>query len=74
VRATPRQERAENVTLNLESVLLIENKLQRIASIVKQIRVPTGDSSRQAVESFEAMFRDLIELCEDYWYILRKES
>jgi len=62
------------VTLNLESVILIENKLFRIAQNIKHIRLPTQSSPKQVIETYESTFTDLVDLCEDYWYILRIES
>jgi hypothetical protein len=62
------------VTLNLESVILIENKLFRIAQNMKHIRLPSQNSPKQVLETYENTFTDLVELCEDYWYILRIES
>jgi len=62
------------VTLNLESVILLENKLYRISQNVKNIRQPDENSSKHAFEQYENTFKELVELCEDYWYILRIES
>ena len=62
------------MTLNLESVILLENKLYRISQNVKNIRQPDENSTKHAFEQYENTFKELVELCEDYWYILRIES
>lgn len=37
------------------------------------LRPPNLSSSSQTIEQFNLHFAELIELCEDYWYILRAE-
>jgi hypothetical protein len=55
-------------------VILLENKLYRISQNVKHIIQPDENSSKQAFDQYETIFKELVELCEDYWYILRIES
>ncbi len=53
---------------------MLENKLQRIAENTKLMRVPAEGKPREAFDTYEQQFAELVELCEDYWYILRIES
>lgn len=53
---------------------MLENKLQRIAENTKIMRVPAEGKSREAFDTYEQQFAELVELCEDYWYLLRIES
>jgi hypothetical protein len=38
------------------------------------MRLPAQGASKQTVENYENSFREVVELCEEYWYILRIES
>lgn len=53
---------------------MVENKLQRIAGHLKLIRQPDQSATKAAFEQYDSHFRQLVDLCEDYWYILRLES
>jgi hypothetical protein len=55
-------------------VILLENKLFRIASITKHIRKPHDKQPQQIFDTYEQQFSELVELCEDYWDIIRIES
>lgn len=73
-RSSTEIEKEQSFSLNLESVILLENKLQRIAKNTKLLRMPAEGRSREAFETYEQQFTELVELCEDYWYILKNES
>ena len=63
------------VTVNLESIILLENKLFRIMENVCGIRLPDQKKSNKvAKDTYLQMFNEIIELCEDFWYIVRVES
>lgn len=68
-------EKVTTVTVNLESVILLENKLFRIMENVNGIRLPDQKKSNKiAKDAYMQMFNEIIELCEDFWYIVRVES
>lgn len=52
----------------------MENKLCRIADNMRALHQPDQYSSKASFEFYDETFRRLVELCEDYWYILRLES
>ena len=61
--------------MNLESVIILENKLSRVASNVKQIKQLNFITANQtAINAFSAQLKEVVDICEDYWLILRNES
>jgi uncharacterized protein YllA (UPF0747 family) len=68
------EESETTVTLNLETIILIESKLQHIAKNIAAVHQPRQNSSLESFETYDKYFSELVELCEDYWYILRIET
>lgn len=46
-------EKEQSFSLNLESVILLENKLQRIAENTKLMRMPAEGKPREAFDAYE---------------------
>jgi hypothetical protein len=46
-------EKEQSFSLNLESVILLENKLQRIAENTKLMRMPAEGKPREAFDTYE---------------------
>ena len=70
------KEEDDKISINLESVILLENKLYRVLQNVKTIRfadASTPNVTTAAINQYELQYQQLVELCEDYWYILRIE-
>jgi uncharacterized coiled-coil protein SlyX len=54
------------VTVNLESVIILENKLSRVASNVKQIKQLNFITANQtAINAFSAQLKEVVDICED---------
>ena len=66
-------EEKTQVTVNLESILLLENKLNRMMNNIKTIRNREKEDG-SLLDTFEASYAEIVELCEDYWYIVRMEA
>ena len=69
----PEEEENPQVTVNLESILLLENKLHRMMTCIKTIRNREKED-RTLLDTFEASYNEIVEMCEDYWYIVRMEA
>ena len=60
--------------VNLETLVLMENKLSRMSEAIRTIRAPDQYSSRREFAAYELLFNTVVELCEDYWFLLRVDS
>ena len=63
----------KTIQLNLESLVLCENKLHRIAQIVKKLKPLPEFATQAQFDHFNNLFGELIDLCEDFWAVLRTE-
>lgn len=66
---------SKQVTINLESVILIENKLLRVVNSVKSLKqITLKTQNTAALNVYAAQLKEVVDICEDYWLILRAET
>lgn len=54
-------------------MILCENKLHRISQIVKKLKPLPEFATQTQFDHFNSLFGELIDLCEDFWAVLRSE-
>ena len=69
--------------MNFESVIMLENKLNRIAKCLVLVKYAEEQATYQynserqlhhAIQNYQIQHEELIGLCEEYWTILRQEA
>lgn len=61
-------------TLNIESLLLIENKLGRLVQSTRLLNPVTEYSTDNQIEVHNMLCTEIVDLCEEFWVLIRTEA